>query len=88
MSSSIRISKKTHEKLIELAGILQANLKKTVTIDEAINFLLEKNSLPGKISELSEKLDITDKELEEINKSLEEAWKTWDIKKYAWIRTS
>jgi len=83
MSSSIRISKKTHKKLVELAGLLQANLKKTITIDEAITFLLEKKSLPGKITDLSGTLDISDEELEEIEKSLQEAWKSWNFKKFA-----
>ena len=83
MSSSIRISNKTYKKLIELAGILQANLKKTVTIDETINFLLEKRSIPGTITDLSDRLDITDEELAEIQASLEEAWKSWNIKKFA-----
>ena len=83
MSSSIRISKKTHEKLVELAGILQANLKRTVSIDEAINFLLEKKSIPGKITELSGSWDITDEELEEILNSLKKGWKTWNIEKFA-----
>lgn len=82
MSSSIRISKKTHEKLNELAGILQANLKRTVSIDEAINFLLEKKSLPGKITELSGAWEITDEELNEILNSLKKGWETWNIEKF------
>lgn len=83
MSSSIRISKKTHKKLVELAGILQANLKRTVSIDEAIDFLLEKKSIPGKITELSGAWDMTDEELEEIMESLQKGWKSWTMKKFA-----
>jgi len=83
MSTSIRISKRTHERLVELAGILQANLKRTVSIDEAINFLLEKKSLPGKITELSSSWEITDEQLDEILNSLKKGWKIWNIEKFA-----
>ena len=83
MSTSIRISKKTHEKLVELAGLLQAQLKRTVSIDDAIIFLLKKQPLVGDITDLSDSWDITDEELEEIYKDLRIGWKNWNIKKSA-----
>jgi len=82
MSTSIRISKKTYEKLVELAGILQANLKRTVSIDDAIKFLLERRSLPGKITELSGSWEITDEQVSETLKSLKKGWNDWNLEKF------
>ncbi|NVM30253.1 MAG: hypothetical protein HWN65_15520 [Candidatus Helarchaeota archaeon] len=83
MSSSIRISKKNHKKLIELAGILQAKLKRTVSIDEAISFILNNESFPGKITDLPDAWDLTDEEVNEIFDTLRNGWKSWTSKKSA-----
>jgi hypothetical protein len=80
MSTSIRISKNTHKKLVELAGILQARLKRNVSIDETIQFLIKKRLEFGKITDLPGKWEISDEELEEIYKDLRKGWNNWSTK--------
>ena len=80
MSTSIRISKNNHRKLVELAGILQTKLKRNISIDETIEFLLKKQPLFGKVSDLLGKWEISDEELDDIYIELRNGWKNWSLK--------
>jgi len=76
-AKSIKISKETYNRLSEVAGELQIKLKRPVSLDEAIQYLL---NLRGKriiITDLAGCWDMSDEEWTEIKNSLAEAWKRW-----------
>ncbi len=71
-TKSIRLSEKTYRKLVEFAGKLQYELKRPVSIEDAINFLMKR-----KISDLAGSWEVSDEELKEIMESLGRRWKSW-----------
>jgi len=71
-TKSIRLSEETYRKLVEIAGRLQAELKKPLSIEDAIKYLIKR-----KISDLSGSWEISDEELLEIKESLKKGWKAW-----------
>ena len=71
-TKSIKLSEETYRKLVELAGKLQAELKKPVSIEDAIRYLLKR-----RISDLAGSWEISDEEVEEIKESLYKGWKGW-----------
>jgi predicted CopG family antitoxin len=75
-TKSIKISEETYKKLVEMAGRLQAELKRSVSIEDAIKYLMRR-----KISDLSGSWDVSDEEAQEIKEFLREGWKAW--KRYA-----
>jgi predicted CopG family antitoxin len=75
-TKSIKISEETYKKLVEMAGRLQAELKRSVSIEDAIKYLMRR-----KISDLSGSWDVSDEEAQEIKESLRKGWKAW--KRYA-----
>jgi predicted CopG family antitoxin len=76
---SIRISEETYRKLCERAGRLQAELKRPVSIDEAIRSLLEGPKIPSTITDLAGTLELSDEEVLEIKREIREAWKKWKL---------
>ena len=79
MAKSIRISEKTYMRLCELAGKLQADLKRPVSIDEAIGFLMETQK-PPKITNLAGTLELSDEEVLRIKRDLRKLWQRWGPK--------
>lgn len=73
-TKSIKLSEDVYKKLVELAGKLQIELKKPVSIEDAIRYLLRK-----RISDLAGSWDISEEEVEEIKASLEKGWKNWKL---------
>ena len=71
-TKSIKVSEETYRKLVELAGKLQAELKKPVSIEDAIRYLMRR-----KISDLAGSWDISDEEVKEIKESLRRGGSTW-----------
>ena len=76
-TKTVKISKETYAKLSEIAGKLQMKLKRPVSLDEAMEYLISKRAKGAKITDLAGSWDITDAELAEIKASLTEAWKRW-----------
>jgi len=73
-TKSIKLSEDVYKKLVELAGKLQVELKKPVSIEDAIRYLLRK-----RISDLAGSWDVSEEEVEEIKASLEKGWKNWKL---------
>lgn len=74
---AIKVSKETYAKLNEIAGELQSRLKRPVSIDEAMKYLMKEKEKGRKITDLAGSWNITDKELEQIKLSISEAWTKW-----------
>jgi len=62
---SIRLSEETYRKLVEVAGRLQVELRRPVSIEDAIKYLLRR-----KISDLAGSWEVSDKDVKEIRRSL------------------
>ena len=78
-TKTVKISKETYAKLSEVAGGLQMRLKRPVSLDEAMAYLISLRGKGAKISDLAGSWDISDEELAEIKASLSEAWKRWKL---------
>jgi predicted CopG family antitoxin len=76
---TIKISKETYARLSEIAGELQMKLKRPVSLDEAMKYLISLKGKGVKITDLAGSWDISEEELAEIRASLTEAWKKWRI---------
>ena len=74
---AIKVSKETYAKLNEIAGELQTRLKRPVSIEEAMKYLMKEKEKGKKITDLAGSWNITDKELKQIKVSISEAWKKW-----------
>lgn len=74
---TVKISKETYARLSEVAGELQMKLKRPVSLDEAMKYLLSLRGKGVKITDLAGSLDISEEELAEIKASLAEAWRKW-----------
>jgi predicted transcriptional regulator len=71
-TKSIKLSEETYRRLVELAGKLQIEYKKPVSIDDAIKYLLKR-----RISHLAGSWEVNEDELREIKESLRKGWETW-----------
>ncbi len=71
-TKSIKLSEGTYRKLVELAGKLQSELKRPVSIEEAIKYLMKR-----RISDLAGSWEVSEEEAEEIKESLRKGWKAW-----------
>jgi predicted CopG family antitoxin len=69
-TKSIKLSEETYKKLVELAGRLQSEWKRSVSIGDAIRYLMRR-----KISDLSGSWDFSDEEVQEIEESLRKGWR-------------
>ena len=76
---TIKVSKETYAKLNEIAGELQIKLKRSVSIEEAMKDLIKRKEKGRKISDLAGSWNITDAEVKEIQTSIEESWKKWNL---------
>ncbi len=71
-TKSIKLTEETYRKLVELAGKLQSELKRPVSIEDAIKYLMKR-----RISDLAGSWEISDDEVREIKESLRKGWRTW-----------
>ncbi|WP_048085916.1 hypothetical protein [Archaeoglobus veneficus] len=71
-TKSIKLSEETYRKLVEIAGKLQAELKKPVSIEDAIKYLMKR-----KISDLAGSWEVSDEEVREIKELLRKGWEAW-----------
>ncbi|MFQ5901902.1 MAG: hypothetical protein ACE5IH_10145 [Thermodesulfobacteriota bacterium] len=78
VTRTVRVSKKVYERLFELAGHLQFELKRPVSVDETLEILLKKFKA-NKISDLAGSWDVSEEEINKIKKSLRKGWKKWSI---------
>lgn len=76
---TIKISKETYNELCAIAGELQTKLKRPVSLEEAMEYLISLRGKGVKITDLAGSWTITDEELMEIRASLGEAWKKWRL---------
>ena len=72
-TKTIKIKKKTYEKLNEFAGLLQMKLKRPISLDDAIQFLLRLTKR-NKISMLAGTWKMSDEEEKEIQEALKNLW--------------
>jgi len=78
---TIKVSKETYGRLCAIAGKLQAELKRPVSLEEAMRYLVDLREKGLKISDLAGSWDITEEEIAEIKASLAEAWRKWRLPK-------
>ncbi|MEX2752635.1 MAG: hypothetical protein Q6366_012235 [Candidatus Freyarchaeota archaeon] len=71
-TKSIKIGEETYKKLVEVAGRLQSELKRSISIEDAIKYLMRR-----RISDLSGCWDVSDEEAREIKESLRKGRKAW-----------
>lgn len=74
---TIKITKETYAKLSEIAGELQMKLKRPISLDEAVKYLLEEKK--SKPSDFAGSWRMSEREEAEILKSLKEAWSHWKL---------
>ncbi|MEM3700763.1 MAG: hypothetical protein QXL57_07880 [Candidatus Bathyarchaeia archaeon] len=76
---TVKVGKDIYERLCEVAGELQVRLKRPVSLDEAMRYLLslERRKRGVVISDLAGSWDMSDEEWVKIKASLAEAWKKW-----------
>ena len=79
MTKAIKISDENYRWLSKIAGSLQAEIGAKVSIDGAITHLKK-----GKksIMDLAGSWNMSDKEAEELKKSLRKGWASWKIKSF------
>ena len=78
-TKTVKISKEMYAKLSEVAGELQMRLKRPVSLDEALKYLINLKGKGTRITDLAGSWEISDSELAEIKTSLTEAWKRWRL---------
>jgi len=76
---TVKISKETYARLSEIAGELQIRLKRPVSLDEAMRYLITLKGKGVKITDLAGSWDVSEEEVAEIRASLKEAWKKWRL---------
>jgi len=77
MARTIRVDEETYKRLMEQAGKLQAFLRRSVSLDEAIRYLTEGLREQNKISNLAGSWEVSDEEVDKIRKGLAEGWEKW-----------
>lgn len=80
-TKTIKLSKDTYARLCAIAGKLQAELKRPVSLEEAMKYLVNRHEKGLKITDLAGSWDVTEEEVAEIKASLVEAWKKWKLPK-------
>ena len=74
---TIKIRDETYEKINVLVGDLMKELKRPVSIDEALRYMLK--SRKNKPSQFAGGWKMDEKELLEIKNDLKESWKRWEL---------
>ena len=74
---AVKISKETYSELSAIAGELQIQRKRPVSMDEAMKYLIRRSRKGKKISDLAGSWSMTDDEAKEVKESIAKAWETW-----------
>ncbi|HLD15269.1 MAG TPA: hypothetical protein VJB94_01690 [Candidatus Nanoarchaeia archaeon] len=74
-AKTVKISKQNYEWLCEIAGKVQIEEKRSISIDEAISKLRSS----GKLSDLAGAWDISDKQARKLLKDIRKGWRNWKI---------
>lgn len=74
---TIKIRDETYENINVLVGDLMKELKRPVSIDEALRYLLKCRK--NKPSTFAGGWKMDEGEIEEIKKELKESWKRWEL---------
>jgi hypothetical protein len=74
---AVKISKETYSELCAIAGELQIKRKRSVSIDEAMKYLIRRSRKGKKISDLAGSWSMNEAEAEEVKESIAKAWDTW-----------
>ncbi|MBS7631478.1 hypothetical protein KEJ47_07910 [Candidatus Bathyarchaeota archaeon] len=77
MAKTVRVDEETYRRLVEEAGRLQAILKRSVSLDEAIRYLTEGVRAQNRISDLAGSWEVSEEEVNEIRKALARRWEKW-----------
>ena len=75
MLKSIKIRKENYEWLATLAGKLQMQRGRPISIDETLSWLQRK----GKLSDFAGCWKMSDKESDQLLKNIRDEWKKWKI---------
>jgi len=80
-SKTVKIGKETYVRLSEVAGELQMRLKRPVSLDEAMRYLLSLKSRGRgvRITDLAGSWDMSEEEWAEIKDSLARVWERWKL---------
>lgn len=77
---TIKIKDETYESINVFIGDLRKELKRPVSVDEALKYLLKIRKLrKTKPSHFAGGWKMEEKEVEEIKKELKESWKRWEL---------
>jgi len=79
MVRSVRVEERTYRKLSQTSGRLQALMGRSVSLDEAIWYLLKGTREEGRLSDLGGSWDMSESEAREIAKDLRQGWKRWKL---------
>ena len=74
---AIKVSKETYAELSAIAGELQIQLKRPVSIEEAMKHLIKQRKKGHKISDMAGSWELTEKEAKELKDSINKAWENW-----------
>jgi predicted CopG family antitoxin len=74
---TIKIRDETYEKINVLVGDMMKELKRPVSIDEALRYMLK--SRKNKPSQFAGGWKMDEKELLDIKNDLKESWKRWEL---------
>ena len=74
---AVKISKETYSELCAIAGELQIKRKRSVSMDEAMKYLIWRSRKGKKISDLAGSWSMNEAEAEEVKESIAKAWETW-----------
>jgi len=80
MGKTVRVDEETYRRLCEEAGRLQAVLRRPVSLDEAVRYLVGAK-FSAEISDLAGSWKVSEEEVESIKKSLEEGWRGWSTER-------
>jgi len=73
--ATVKVSEETYAELNRIAGRMRADLNRPVSIDEALETVLEKGRL--KPSDFAGAFIMSDREEKEISESLRRSWSRW-----------
>lgn len=74
---TIKIRDETYENINILVGDMMKELKRPVSMDEAVRYLLKCRK--NKPSQFAGSWKMDEKEVEEIKKDLKDSWKRWEL---------
>ncbi|MCW3132904.1 MAG: hypothetical protein N2V78_01005 [Methanophagales archaeon] len=76
-TKTIHVNEDIYKRLFKVAEQLQTEMKHSVSVDEAIEILIDDFARKNKISDLAGTWDISEEEVETIKKSIKDGWRRW-----------